>query len=82
MPQSHTLLTPHSANIIKKPHLIPFKCGTIYRQRLAGLTIPQIAEASNTSEFTVKYTLYNTIHNENQKDKPHSGRPKQLIDRE
>ena len=82
MPQSHTPLAPHSANIIKKPHLTPFKCGTIYRQCLAGLTIPQIAEISNTSELTVKYTLYNIIHNENQEDKSHSDRPKQLTDRE
>ena len=65
MPQSHTLLISYSANIIKKPHLTPFKHDTIYRQHLAGLTISQIAEASNTSESTVKYTLYNIIHNEN-----------------
>lgn len=81
IPSSHTLLAFCSANIIKKPYLIPFKYDTIYRQHLAGLTIFQIAKALNTSELTVKYTLYNIIHNENQKDKLYSNRLKQFINR-
>ena len=82
MPQPRTPLAPRSANIVKKPHLTPFERGTIYGQRLAGCTISQIAEALNTSESTVKYTLYKTIHNENQEDKPHTGRPKRMTSRE